>query len=272
MKFLSTPSARRATGAGHHEKTAHTEFLSTPSARRATEGPRGGHGGLHISIHALREEGDPVVFDVGLCILISIHALREEGDTPMMLCIVGIRNYFYPRPPRGGRRSAAVEARDCRIFLSTPSARRATRGNKYPCRHHKISIHALREEGDRCARRFCFPAVQFLSTPSARRATSLPGRLISSMSYFYPRPPRGGRRAAPISLIMALVFLSTPSARRATRVDLKGGGRMCISIHALREEGDVSDRRIFTPSNLFLSTPSARRATLMSRPSFRCQV
>ena len=57
------------------------------------------------------------------------------------------------------------------------------------------------------------------------------------------------------------IFLSTPSARRATLrfgVSLKIG---LISIHALREEGDVGS--IYRPSSLleFLSTPSARRAT-----------
>ena len=57
--------------------------------------------------------------------VISIHALREEGD------------------PSGVRMAVW-----CWIFLSTPSARRAT------LRFHKgrlsslISIHALREEGD----------------------------------------------------------------------------------------------------------------------------
>ena len=35
-------------------------FLSTPSARRATELPRADDGRRAISIHALREEGDPV--------------------------------------------------------------------------------------------------------------------------------------------------------------------------------------------------------------------
>ena len=78
-------------------------FLSTPSARRATLG--GGQFGvdLIISIHALREEGDghgvliPMFFNgflstpsarratgkdgsIGLSVDISIHALREEGD------------------------------------------------------------------------------------------------------------------------------------------------------------------------------------------------
>ena len=35
---------------------------------------------------------------------ISIHALREEGDTALNTVTNGIIN-FYPRPPRGGRRS-----------------------------------------------------------------------------------------------------------------------------------------------------------------------
>ena len=34
------------------------------------------------------------------------------------------------------------------IFLSTPSARRATRGHPERCSSRLISIHALREEGD----------------------------------------------------------------------------------------------------------------------------
>ena len=35
-------------------------------------------------------------------------------------------------------------------FLSTPSARRATVAQKLTERMEKISIHALREEGDAC--------------------------------------------------------------------------------------------------------------------------
>ena len=34
------------------------------------------------------------------------------------------------------------------LFLSTPSARRATSEQRPPCPHFNISIHALREEGD----------------------------------------------------------------------------------------------------------------------------
>ena len=36
-----------------------------------------------------------------------------------------------------------------------------------------------------------------------------------------------------------LEFLSTPSARRATAQVQRGGPRRPISIHALREEGDL---------------------------------
>ena len=122
--FLSTPSARRATP-NRGPSEANDQFLSTPSARRATHPDIGLVHQQPISIHALREEGDQdaalfVPFDS-----ISIHALREEGD---------IRRrrwherwcHFYPRPPRGGRHDTAAAVDQERIFLSTPSARRAT--------------------------------------------------------------------------------------------------------------------------------------------------
>ena len=56
---------------------------------------------------------------------ISIHALREEGDGAAPHGEQSGRN-FYPRPPRGGRRS-------CRPTIKASG---------------RISIHALREEGD----------------------------------------------------------------------------------------------------------------------------
>ena len=102
------------------------------------------------------------------------------------------------------------------VFLSTPSARRATASglvtphapfNFYPrpprggrqAGHHRdlppdgISIHALREEGDAAG--------------------------VGSGAGFDP-------------------FLSTPSARRATSAAESFDGLWKISIHALREEGD----------------------------------
>ena len=80
----------------------------------------------------------------------------------------------------------------------------------------KISIHALREEGDR--RAFPLPSCRggFLSTPSARRATGLASSSALGVSHFYPRPPRGGRQTYRYVAGYVTKFLSTPSARRAT--------------------------------------------------------
>ena len=126
---------------------------------------------IGISIHALREEGDVIRPGVAPCSQISIHALREEGDGAVAAQVVPGLD-FYPRPPRGGRLYAAAAQIYQAIFLSTPSARRATgvhalggrhKANFYPRpprggRRHIwkakeacdiISIHALREEGDR---------------------------------------------------------------------------------------------------------------------------
>ncbi len=55
-------------------------FLSTPSARRATGAATLMLKARIISIHALREEGDVSRVFIFFCVLISIHALREEGD------------------------------------------------------------------------------------------------------------------------------------------------------------------------------------------------
>ena len=80
------------------------KFLSTPSARRATSSSSGDSTSVEISIHALREEGDQFcpggqADRPG----ISIHALREEGDTTRAAATGRTDPNFYPRPPRGGR-------------------------------------------------------------------------------------------------------------------------------------------------------------------------
>ena len=59
---------------------AKSKFLSTPSARRATRWEQSSRAFITISIHALREEGDAFVRQLFVLIHISIHALREEGD------------------------------------------------------------------------------------------------------------------------------------------------------------------------------------------------
>ena len=78
-----------------------------------------------ISIHALREEGDEATIAECRIFLISIHALREEGD------VSTTTGFYYEF-----------------LFLSTPSARRATTHPHHGWTAQQISIHALREEGD----------------------------------------------------------------------------------------------------------------------------
>ena len=68
----------------------------------------------------------------------------------------------------------------------------------------------------------------------------LTGTTSQTLGYFYPRPPRGGRRKRDAISFRFIEFLSTPSARRATyTVQIVHVGAV-ISIHALREEGDYS--------------------------------
>ena len=117
-----------------------------------------------------------------------------------------------------------------KVFLSTPSARRATYIKKA-------------QEPDN---------VQFLSTPSARRATGWSLKSYSTSSDFYPRPPRGGRLA------------------HAAPADC----RQDISIHALREEGDLTSTKSVTWKKNFYPRPprggrlAITRHLLRSRRNF----
>ena len=169
-------------------------FLSTPSARRAT----------------LTRETRRVPWEI------SIHALREEGDRCCQKYCPGCR-YFYPRPPRGGRLLRGELEPIGFLFLSTPSARRATLYLSATGLQLRISIHALREEGDSVSFAKTPISLTFLSTPSARRATHLGEAPPVCSRYFYPRPPRGGRHIIQDYVLEGKKILSTPSARRATK-------------------------------------------------------
>mgnify|MGYP007006849365 CR=1 FL=1 len=102
---------------------------------------------------------------------ISIHALREEGDLKSFHKI-RFGQYFYPRPPRGGRLAGAeIPATRSKHFYPRPP-RGGRRETSYTTeRGRKISIHALREEGDIPLNFAVLMPLIFLSTPSARRAT-----------------------------------------------------------------------------------------------------
>ena len=80
---------------------------------------------------------------------ISIHALREEGDLQSVIKTT-IQCQFLSTPSARRATRATIKAfPDASTFLSTPSARRATRAGIYYDDRGQISIHALREEGDR---------------------------------------------------------------------------------------------------------------------------
>ena len=125
-RFLSTPSARRATAYRDMRYLEKPKFLSTPSARRATGQWRVLRHVARISIHALREEGDngKLLDGAGVFVFLSTPSARRATTHfgRWMPCL----SHFYPRPPRGGRRGQL----------------------RRPAPTDRISIHALREEGD----------------------------------------------------------------------------------------------------------------------------
>ena len=80
----------------------------------------------------------------------------------------------------------------------------------------RISIHALREEGDPDASLILGRVIAISIHALREEGDDLGPRDRRSPSNFYPRPPRGGRQVAMFRLIVVIEFLSTPSARRAT--------------------------------------------------------
>ena len=104
-----------------------------------------------------------------------------------------------------------------------------------------ISIHALREEGDGMACAYPRPRLVFLSTPSARRATRHGQADITGHNIdFYPRPPRGGRRLYRGQLDSQRIHFYPRPPRGGRRLDPRQKeSPPRISIHALREEGDL---------------------------------
>ena len=135
--------------------------------------------------------------------------------TSLILMPLSFIAYFYPRPPRGWRRHRQGSGSGTGRISIHALREEGDQSTWKPVLSLPISIHALREEGDRCCQKYC---------PGCR--------------YFYPRPPRGGRPSSALVLLIAVRFLSTPSARRATWAQDAADWLLAISIHALREEGD----------------------------------
>ena len=174
--------------------------------------------------------------------LVSIRTLCEEGE------------------PRRKSRSNLWS-----IFLSTPSARRAT-DVELELRLADLNFYPRPPRGGRLLESATrTPVVIFLPPPSARRATSASRRHRQHRANFYPRPPRGGRRAKSTAKSGPINFYPRPprGGRHGAWWDSWDSG--AISIHALREEGDSSISRTATTTAQFLSTPSARRATRLQQ-------
>ena len=190
--FLSTPSARRATRSFSSLRSAQRDFYPRP--------PRGGRRQLRrhhrpiprISIHALREEGDAFRPPFWLACP-NFYPRPPRGGRPVPRPRMLPQQYFYPRPPRGGRRIAGVVPVNAELFLSTPSARRATDNRAGNQCAGTISIHALREEGDLAAPGHFVKLGDFYPRPP-RGGRPIEQMIRHAGINFYPRPPRGGRQ------------------------------------------------------------------------------
>ena len=169
----------------------------------------------------------------------STRALRVEGDSSSSRTLNGWSGFL--STPSGWRATGQCSKRAflTLAFLSTPSEWRATNYNFNQFKVWRISIHALRVEGD-CN----------ISQPKPLTID------------FYPRPPGGGRPGAPFDT-KSVNMISI----HALRVEGDGRGvrdkrdSVCISIHALRVEGDPSVSSNVPTMSRFLSTPSGWRAT-----------
>ena len=172
------------------------------------------------------------------------------------------RNYFNPRPPRGGRRRHLKSCRYPHRFQSTPPARGATsspssrwstvpnfnprppRGGRPPwdsAASPSASNFNPRPPrgGRRCSPCRVHPNTNISIHAPREGGDVIPLRIPKMQGDFNPRPPRGGRRRLHRQRrCRHSSFQSTPPARGATQ--RRGIQRriLRISIHAPREGGD----------------------------------
>ena len=123
--------------------------------------------------------------------------------------------HFNPRPPWGGRLYLYYTYIEKKVFQSTPSVGRATPDLPRERTSQKISIHALRGEGDDNWN------LGFSTAIISIHALRGEGDFIAS-----PTVPA------------TMAFQSTPSVGRATYSKSNSTSNNGISIHALRGEGD----------------------------------
>ena len=191
--FQSTPSVGRATkrkqpnqsstdisihalrGEGDCPDWQHTDpqiyFNPRPPWGGRQDSSSGSELNIFISIHALRGEGDAKAeaHSVEVPVFQSTPSVGRATFAVFNLCHFG--GYFNPRPPWGGRPYFTELIDESSSFQSTPSVGRATKEKaRIASAINRISIHALRGEGDRT--RYITDTV---------------------IENFNPRPPWGGR-------------------------------------------------------------------------------
>ena len=236
-----------------------------------------------ISIHALCEEGDGTVCleqsrttyfyprplrggrrsgcPASRCCRRYFYPRPLRGGRPARPGLQRQGSNFYPRPLRGGRLAYALIGSALIVFLSTPSARRATYAWGAVTEPEQISIHALCEEGDPQTQDEYEYIIHFYPRPLRGGRHACTVRRAQHGVYFYPRPLRGGR---PNDIEMEQIRRNFyprplrggrpmgygPCGHRSSNFyprPLRGGrhqeiyaqgNAQDISIHALCEEGD----------------------------------
>ena len=157
-EFLSTPSAGRATRLKATKGATTKYFYPRPPRGGRLKGYLDKLNAEGISIHALRGEGDP--YDVWLAAYRSKFLSTPSAGraTRYPYGWEKVSKDFYPRPPQGGRRRPWREsAQDADFYPRPPQGGRRACFLPLP-QTTRISIHALRKEGD--------PAVTLRTLPA----------------------------------------------------------------------------------------------------------
>ena len=192
--FISIHAPREGSDCSTLQRTsASCTFLSTLPARGATRATLLSLFPRLISIHAPREGSDLLLPCVSRTLERFLSTLPARGATDGCARLGYDHGYFYPRSPRGERQQRCTAMTALGTFLSTLPARGATRCACPAAVLCAISIHAPREGSD-----------------------NFTERAVREWVNFYPRSPRGERRAV----------------RSAGRAEHQ------ISIHAPREGSD----------------------------------
>ena len=176
-----------------HADLAQLVFLSTPSGWRATNEetkeyrkimdfyPRPPGGGRLLTRSALSV---PAVF---LSTPSGWRATRRPARFPRRL------SNFYPRPPGGGRLlKIFCFCLDFYFYPRPPGGGRLSH-SMFPITAETISIHALRVEGDTNTTNNLNKKFNISIHALRVEGDAILCSLMDSASYFYPRPPGGGR-------------------------------------------------------------------------------